>query len=449
MLWQKEPEGAEAIYVDILKESNFDVQKFEVQVDLEFMQTEAPPTSPKVDALSTKIRCEGNAFMVEGDMDAAILKYNKAILVAELGTENMGLCYANRAACFLQLKKYAMCLRDIELAKQNGYPNRLLAKLEEQEAKCSKLMEASGNKESHRLKAELSFPPNEKIPCFASGIEMSHSNDGKCHIVTERSLEIGDTIIVEEPYQWISEYPHDYRHCANCFKSDVNLIPCRNCIVVMFCSPECYEAGHEKFHDIECGVNRRFIMWEPFRRLAFRTIIAAIKTFGSVEALMDAIELFNVEKRFDETDIAKRNYFKFFGSPQSFVSHQEQQQRLHFFVTFIQRVITKESILKSMFTTKKTQRFLSHLIMHHLYVLNRYGVIANNFAEHTYRAELGVFHMRLGKVIAHGIALDGMHMNHSCVPNVCRIFVGRQIIYKAIRPIKSGSELYTTYMYVE
>lgn len=439
------------IYTDISKNQRIDMEKCEIQVHLEFMQTEPAKKSPKIDAVSMQIRNEGNHLLVEsGDLDGEILKFNKAILVAEARSENMGICYANRAACLMRLKKYSLCLGDIELAKRNGYPFRLFAKLDERKAKClSSMRESEGVKEKKGAEAKLRFAPNEKKAYFANGIEVTHSQYGDCHIVTKRNLEIGQTIIVEEPYEFIHEYPYDYRQCANCFKCDVNLIPCRKCIVVMFCSQECYDEGHEKFHNIECGVIHRFTLWEPFRRLVFRTIILAIKTFGTVQALMDAIDLFNKEKKIDDTNAAKRNYFEFFVARQDFVNRpREQEYRILVFHSYIQRVITKESNLKTMFSSRKYQRFLGHLILHHLYVLNRNVVIANNFAEHTYRAELGVFHFRLGKVFGHGIALDGMHIRHSCVPNVARIFVGKQIIYKVIRPIQSGEELFVPYMYV-
>lgn len=88
-----------------------------------------------------------------------------------------------------------------------------------------------------------------------------------------------------------------------------------------------------------------------------------------------------------------------------------------------------------------------HLILHHLYVLNRNVIIVNlnSIAEHIYRAELGIFHFRFGKVYAHGIILDS-----TCAIRVCRTsqvyLSAKKIIYKISRPIESGEKLYTSYM---
>lgn len=128
-----------------------------------------------------------------------------------------------------------------------------------------------------------------------------------------------------------------------------------------------------------------------------------------------------------------------------------------------------------MFTSAKKQRFLEHLILHHIYVVNRNAFLACSLAEYTYKAELGPFNTlistmyvsgqtknvevttglaietdkysaSLGNFYGRGIALDSMHMNHSCVPNVARIFVDNKIIYRVIRPIKVGEELFVSYM---
>lgn len=122
---------------------------------------------------------EDNNLLVEAvDLDTAILKYNKAILLAECGTKNLGMCYANRAACYMQLKKYFLCLGDIELAKENNYPHRLWSKLEKRKVKCLELQrEYNKYQEPQCVGTMLNFRPNEKIPCFANGIEMVRSRE--------------------------------------------------------------------------------------------------------------------------------------------------------------------------------------------------------------------------------------------------------------------------------
>lgn len=447
MLWTKQVEDKDTVYVDILRNNKFDMRKCQAKVDLEFTQCDRFDGQSKDDAISTKVRKEGNELYKRNtDLNAAILKYNKAILLAVADSENLGICYANRAACFINLKKYSLCLRDIQLAIRNGYPTRMFAKLDQRKKTCLELMQ-NGEKEPLRVEAKLSFPPDEKNPVFVSGIEVRHSQNAEKRTHTDINLEIGSTIIIEEPYELVSAYPFDYHQCSNCFKADASLIPCAKCSVAMFCSQKCYDAGHNKFHHIECGINYRFLKFEIIRRSVLRTIVVAIQTFGTMEALMDAVELFNNEKKIDESDDAKKKYFQFFGSRRETekLSHQ-QEFDLRVFALSMHTVLTCDSILKYMFSSLKNSRFLAHLILHHFYVVNRNAFCASSFAEHTYKAELGVFHPRLGKVYANGIALDGIHMRHSCVPNVARVFVDNKIIYKVIRPVKRGEELFISYM---
>lgn len=161
---------------------------------------------------------------------------------------------------------------DIELAKKNGFPKRLWSKLDGRKINCMELMKNLKTGEPYRVEAKLSFPPNVETPGFSDGIEIARSTNGESRVVTKRDLEIGQTVIIEEPYEMVSEMLFNYRQCSNCFKGDAKLIPCSKCTRVMYCSRECQKARYEKFHEIECAINYRFIVWEASQRLVFRTI---------------------------------------------------------------------------------------------------------------------------------------------------------------------------------
>lgn len=448
MLWKKRNNGDGMIYVDILKDKRFDMRMCWREMFLELEESGKMIKWTKNDEFSTKNRMQGNDLLLRMHRpEQAIRKYNKAICAAVSDTENLGMCFANRAACFMQLKRYSLCLNDIELAKKNGYPIRLWGKLDERKARCLKLLENCENKEPQFVEAKLSFPCDENFPCFASGIDVEDAENGEKKIVTNRNLEIGQTILIGKPYEMVSESPLNYVQCSNCFKTDANLLPCQKCTRVMFCSQECYDAGHERFHNIECEIGYRFVNWEAIRRLVFRTIIVAIQTFGTVQALMDAIDLFNKDKKIHESSPAKRNYFKFFGLPQDFDKIPfEAAFKFRAYILIIQSVIRNESILGPMFNTANEKLFLSHLILHHIHVVNKNSFYANSLAEYTYQAKLGVFNYSAGTIYARGITLDGKQMNHSCQPNVARIFVNDKIIYKVIRPLESGQELFVCYL---
>lgn len=448
MLWKKRHQGNEMIFVDLLEDRKFDMKKCVNEMFCEFLESTQLKrnTSPKSDEGSLVYRMHGNDLLaLMEEPEEAILEYNKAICEAVFGAENLGMCYANRALCFMHLKRYSLCLGDIDLAKRNGYPVRLWPKLDGRKTKCLKLMEE--NKGPQRIEASLSFPSDDQFPCFANSIEMKNAKNGGKKIVAKRDLEIGQTVIIEQPYELVPETPFNYRHCSNCFKADANLIPCRKCNRVMFCSQECHDAGHERFHNVECSIGYRFVNWETIRRLVFRTIIVAIQTFGTITALMNAVELFNKEKKFDGTDAAKRNYFKFFGFRQDFEQIPfNTEHKFRAYVLIMRTIITEQSILKPMFRTANERNFLGHLILHHIYVINKNAFYANSLVEWTYKAELGIFNSTLGAIYGRGMVLDSKQMNHSCVPNVARIFVDNKIIYKVIRPIQRDQELFVCYL---
>lgn len=179
MLWKKQKKGGEMIYVDILEDKRFDMKICWTEMYSEYEESETMIKWTKIDSISTKYRMEGNDLLVRmKEPNQAIRKYNKAICAAVSDTENLGMCYANRAACFMHLKRYSLCLDDIELAKKNGYPTRLWTKLDERKARCLELMEKCGNKEPQCVEANLSFPPNEQFPCFANEIDVEDAKRG-------------------------------------------------------------------------------------------------------------------------------------------------------------------------------------------------------------------------------------------------------------------------------
>lgn len=128
MLWKKESQHPDAFYVDVLA-PGLDHWEFHVNDFLAFMDQKPHPK--KSDAIALQKRNEGNEkFRARKWLDAIEL-YGDSLRFAQPESEHISLAYANRAACFLILKMYANCLKDIELATDAGYPKHLMAKLDE------------------------------------------------------------------------------------------------------------------------------------------------------------------------------------------------------------------------------------------------------------------------------------------------------------------------------
>lgn len=257
---------------------------------------------------------------------------------------------------------------------------------------------------------------------------------------------IGQTVIIEEAFCIASINTQNYSQCANCFQRNVNFIPCENCSAVMFCSLECYNIGHEKFHDMECGKPGVYSQWDVRRRLVMQTVIRVIKLFPNVHQLMDLIEKLNIEnpkveeQAFDEPSI--RAYMQFFGLARN-IEYTSKVKDLEFieFAKSIHSMIKSSAAQKSTFRSLETSRFLAHLILHHSYVVdtNAFEALRLIISIRAYMAP-----NPSGFIYAHGIYPNSSRLNHSCQPNIVRIFIGNKLIAKVIRPIKRGEQLFRT-----
>ena len=80
--------------------------------------------SLKSSELADECRNAGNKLYCERNFFEALLKYNESLCFAMEGSEAVGLAYANRSAVYFELRLYEKCIRNIELAKLSGYPQK-------------------------------------------------------------------------------------------------------------------------------------------------------------------------------------------------------------------------------------------------------------------------------------------------------------------------------------
>lgn len=102
----------------------------------------------KNNKLADKLRELGNESYSKGETFDALLKFNESLCFAEVGTLSVGLAYANRSAAYLRLRRYENCLRNIQLARDCGYPEEKLIKLSQREEKCREAIGLEGNERS-------------------------------------------------------------------------------------------------------------------------------------------------------------------------------------------------------------------------------------------------------------------------------------------------------------
>lgn len=181
----------------------------------------------KDNAVADELRDEGNKSYQQKKFYEALILYNKSLCHAMPGSSQLGLAYANRSAVYMELKQFDKCLANIQLARDNSYPNE--TKLKEREEKCNKLTRThKGDKRNNPWSYfKLSYPPNEKIPFIVDCLELKTDEKYGRHIVTSRDLLPGDVIAIEKPIFPNIEKSAVYTRCTFCLKSNLlNLIPC-------------------------------------------------------------------------------------------------------------------------------------------------------------------------------------------------------------------------------
>jgi tetratricopeptide (TPR) repeat protein len=182
---------------------------------------------PKCDKAAERLRNEGNSKFNSSKFYEALICYNKSLCNSTQQLANLGLAYANRSAVYLEMKQVDKCLQNIELARAHGYANE--AKLNERQEKAEKLKEIQ-SKDPQNDPAnffKLSYPPNEKYPSIVDCLKVRENREFGRHVVTNRALNPGDIIAIEEPIFKAIDEGARYERCSNCLKSNLmSFIPC-------------------------------------------------------------------------------------------------------------------------------------------------------------------------------------------------------------------------------
>lgn len=206
--------------------------------------------------MADRLREIGNKSLAEGDQFEALIKFNESLCFAITGSASMAYAYANRSAVYLDLKLYKNCLNNIQLARQNGYPEEKMGKLIDRENRCKRLM--SWNNQEPMTSPwdffKLSYEPNPKIPFLASCLEMSDDNEFGPHFITNRDLKSGDFIAITDGALKFIDPQARLHRCSWCVGDFLlDLIPCTGCPMGMFCSDECTEKGEQHLHYKWCS----------------------------------------------------------------------------------------------------------------------------------------------------------------------------------------------------
>ncbi|CRL05941.1 CLUMA_CG019150, isoform A [Clunio marinus] len=406
----------------------------------------------KCNESSDTLRAEGNQLYARKMFYDALLKYNESLCAAESESENMGLAFANRSAVYFEMKLYDKCLNNIDLAKENHYPNKNLEILEKRKAKCLEMTKQLKEEFSTVLNFKLSYPPNKKLPFIVDCLELKTNKEFGRHIVTNKTLKVGDVLVIEKPFVEIIQTSFLYTRCSNCFNDNMmDLIPCMTCNGAMFCTSQCREIAFKNFHKYECQLVNLISssLLTPTMRMALRTLFVALSIFeGSIEDLekflhenTDCRTIFDLE---DFNDMKQR-----FLAVNSLISSSDIEVNASIF----EEIFHVVPQLKSMWTVhgQFIESFLRKQTQ--IGILNYHEIFSwplkkGGFLDNDITAFKGSLAYQRG-VVGTGFGSYSFTslLNHSCAPNICRIHNNNEIILIVQRPIAKGEQLFDNYGY--
>lgn len=444
LLWKKVKENGKSLLVAIFDEDNTETSAIGRGIAGLFKYGKCQKFAEELYEDVVKMRAN------DDDVDEIMKTLNKALANAEFECRNcplspmIGMIYGIRAIMFYEMNEYWLCVVNNDLAKKYQFPTEMASLLNKQRKSALRFLREQRPKIVDEVK--LSFAADANLPCLAQGLEIKQTMEYGKHIVTTRNLNVGQTVIVEEAFGSAADTDQNYVRCCNCFESVASLIPCKHCSAAMFCSAKCYNEGHEKFHLFECCKPSTSMEWSSVRRIVLRTIIAAIKLFPNVKELVKVVNGFNKGTMTDHDDPMVRAYIEFLGLHRHMFDTDEEQEKQ--FVEDTQAIhaeITSNFIYAPSFETLEMRRFLAHLILHHVYVVAENGIALFDLTDGVFDVSM-TYDCCSGSLYAHAIYLHGSYLNHSCQPNVARVFVGTKLVVKVIRPIQPGEQLFVNYL---
>lgn len=428
MLWKKESDDTNAMYVDLFKQS-FGQESVATQYLLTKM-ARADQNSDgfyyKNDTIANLFRQSGNNVATKTDNKNRFIEamelYNKSLCFAENNSKNLGLAYANRACCFLGLKMFKKCLTDIELAKQNNYPANLLEKLEKHKIDCLKRMEIEEDQSEIGVPT-LDFEANEMFPCLANVLDVRNSDEYGRHTIAIADIDVGKTVIVESCYFGVTKFDH-YKSCNICLNTNQNFIPCTKCTSALFC----LGCRQNELHGIECDMTFGCKAGWKFMDV-IRSISLAKNAFTNANELMAFVEemLQNSDVELPSNVADQRTKYRaFFKLCPDWQRYELYLQQAYLFY----HMLLEQKNMSTFFHTKAQRRFLMHLVQHHISMILR-----------------GAYNKRLIPIGGVNITdtyvnIVAKHLNHSCIPNVCHILKDGYIVCTVIRPIKKNEQLF-------
>lgn len=419
-LWKKESNCVDALFVNLFTPNRRTFAEWDRQIQAndwkhKFLLYSIKPK--KNNKVSDSFRFDGTNYFNCAQWMEAMELYTQSLRFAETETDNVCFAYANRSNCFLKMKEYEKCLIDIDLAIKANYPARLMPKLEKRKAECEELMKK--HQKPNPFEPKLSFVADKMFPCMANVLEIQRNDEFGRHIVAKCDIDVGQTILVEENFVSAAA-GIDRANCFTCLSTEKNFMACSNCTDVLFCSEDCRDRNgvHQKF----CGAT--ILRMPNAVKYYANSILIALNAFPDVNELMrfvaDVLSKRAIEIPKAANDIQSK-YGLFLSLQPAKIAELDIET-----VYKVYAGLMNVPLIKRMFDTEASRRFLMHLVAEHSLIIsqNCYG--------------------NPSSVITTGCVMS--LFNHACAPNVFNSTANNREVCITMRPIKKGQQLFVKYL---
>ncbi|XP_066940517.1 SET and MYND domain-containing protein 4-like [Macrobrachium rosenbergii] len=406
----------------------------------------------------------------------------------------LAIAYGNRSALMMKLELYEFCLKDIELALRHSYPEDIKHKLLDRKERCLAAKRkqelerqasaslprnsadsvrkrgsgSSGEMAADFLKrmvdnltltaaevdplginGQLSFrktpvinKKNSSYPCFSDSVKVSYHSPKGRYTLAVKDISPGEVVAVERAFcaGFIEE--NSTLLCGHCLRFTLNPVPCPGCTMVIFCNDDCRIKGLSEDHWLECKLLPSMIS------LDFGPMCPAYKMLRNftLKDIKDFRKKLKKEKPEDPVNLGcdnkgmynSQSYRAVYGLMGDEETLDDQRILISCQVAF---VITKLLHMSGrFFVNSKREPFTP----------TREDFIAAGsvILSHTFKCHfnlIGVADSRMEKDVGAGIFPTLALINHSCDANLKFYTIGRNVVVRAIRPIKAGEELTVAY----
>lgn len=404
--------------------------------------------SGKNESLAIEARGKGNDLKKDKDFVRALEYYNKSICLSPSDSENIGICYANRSAIYFESGLYKLSLENIDLAFTHQYPEKWTHKLEDRQKKCFEKLSSDKqeiyNKESHSLK--LSYQANKDIPSIVEGLEYAESKEFGRYLRAKRNLYPGDIVMIDKAYIKYVDEGSEYVKCNNCLQSNfLHLFPCPHCTKAMYCGSTCAQMAWKRFHMYECQVDERYV-----NTFVTRATLFSFTLFDDCAKLKDVID--SIKKKpvtcFDWKckNVSEEETFKVIYSlatNSSKRSYDDMFTRSNFLAQTWHILITNTKIRDLLRTTADEDFFLETLF--HFSLLKSTNAHELRHMSQPPKDKIEQEGDYSSEKFGAGLFPIISLLNHSCAPNVSRIYINDTIAITVTRNIRSGEQLFDSY----